>query len=1796
MKSLMNPIKKNLVSLALALVACAASAAQDVLVRYPDYPAAIERDAAYAVRVRQGDEKRRLVVWNHCEKSMLERRTRGGDVNRRFCEFAFAGSPVTVDIAVREDVRCYKVFPARKGLKHVFRNGVISVTLTEPTYFGVQLNDYDKTILSVFADAPEIAADIPAPGAPGVLRVEGWRDAPGADGVLEVPQDVKEVYLAPGAVLNARLKIRHPNVRLHGRGMVLDPMSDIFRYDQVQNPMRGLVLVQANDVTVEGVKLVDARTFNFVSWGRNIAFRDVKILSTMMCSDGFTNGGRNLLVDNAWVYVGDNGLVVNGIRDATYRNVAIGTSCKAIFPQCSNSRIRMEGVDVFRADEGVIANEYNGALRRDNKWSEMGTGLQKREPGPQDLEPQTEDFFFDGLSAIDATYVGYVFRGRNMGDLPKTFGFRNLSVPHVPGRDGWRGIGVTNGVSVAVQNDAAKWLNTSNYRLAVTNLYLAGRRAAAFPPFAVEPKDAAVLDLSVVTDGALPRTVALAPDRVEVNWTCPDTRKRRLPTPPVNLLEDHAATRSIWQRHPSWSVKMDACSRDEAGAVVYRLRQCERNAGMQAVLTARVKAAGFGTYRLAFEAKARSETPFALQVLAVTNEKQNRVSLDAVRDGAWHAYETDVDLSFDPAQTDLVALLVAVSAPADELCFRNFRLVRAGRPVPSAALRKRLDAGLERYGIVHFSLNTFTDREWGYGNENPELFNPTAFDADQIVRAGKEGGLQGLIVVAKHHDGFCLWPTKTTEHNIAKSPFRNGKGDYVKEMQLACERHGLAFGVYVSPWDRNSAAYATPAYRETFRQQVLELFSGGYGRPFELWFDGANGGDGWYGGACERRTIPPNYYRFQDLIDEVRALDPDVCVFGDGDAGDLRWPGNESGDLHPDARATTAARGQGPTPGWEDARFKGDVNGALFKQPECDFPLRPGWFWHAAHDGFVRSPAFLMKVYLRTCGNGGTMNVGLAPDRRGLLPEADVAALRGFEAMRQRFFATRVEPKDGFNVVVLREDVSDGERVDGWELAVDGRTVATGASVGVKRIRVLDRIEKGARADVRVTRACGTPGRITCEFYAVDPGLVAEVQAARAPAPPKPSFENVGIPTARTPTSRVFLFKHPRTFTSVTLTPDRADVDGTPAVVRLAFSDDGETWRADAAERRLDNVAANPIPQRLDLGRAMTARYIRVTAVRTLREGAPLADVALSVSPPPAPPPMTPVQVKLAEGADPQWRVADAATAEDGVETHRISLTRAADAAVPPVVEISLDVPVGAAAHYWQPTRKGQALFEAGEMSKFSYGTPVRAFVDDGDRSRLTMAWSECVRRVDCAQRIVHEKPGEFYFHVTLKVFAEAEAPLKDWRMELRLDFRDRHWSDAVRDAADWVRRSMPVADAAAPEAAYGSVYSTWYAFNRAFDAATLERECAEAARLGMRTLIADDGWQTTHGDWDPVPGKFPDMRAHVDHIHALGLKYVLWYALPFMNERSRHYAAFKGKYLASGPFWEHRLGILDPRFSEVRAFLADQLVDRLVRWNLDGYKIDFIDFFRTFGANVYDPAGGADPAAAEGYRGRDFKSIPAAAEALVADISRRLKAVRPDVLLEFRQPYAGPVTATYGNMLRANDCPGDAHANRVRTTDLRLTGGGAAVHADMLKWTPSDDPSDAARAILSVIFATVQYSMVLDTIPAAQKAEIRKWIAFADAHRAALQKGGFRAHSPAEGYPVLEGWSDAERIVAVYAPNRVVDLADDGRRTVIVNATPSGTVTVRDAGGVRAVAVAPYSAVEVSEKQVQAETRRRTR
>ena len=681
-------------------IALAAFAARAELVVYPEYPPQIERDYAYAVTVAQegGGQAHAIPVYNHCEKSALSRRTRGGDVNRRFCEFAFSDATVRVDIAVCEDVRSYSVFPSRLGLRHAFCDGVISVWLDRPALFGIRLNDYDKTILSVFADPPEDPASIPRKGATGVLFVDGWLDATAEDGTIVIDgAPLREVYVAPGAVLNARLVVKAGKARVHGRGMILDPFSDIFRYDQNKNNRRFLVNVGGGGSVIEDVKLIDARTFNFGSWGDNITFRNVKALSSMMCSDGFTNGGTNLLVDSAWIYNGDNGLVVSGLRDSTYRNIAIGTSCNAIFPQSSNERILMEKIDVFRADEGFIKNTYNNSLNRDTKWNELDGSAARKSPGPQERAHKRQSFVFRDISAIDTVHFATFFVGGNMGTLPKTFAFENVYLPFCTGTDDWRS-NATNGVAVRIYDDPSRWLITGNYVLAITNLWIAGAPADGFPADTV--KNGHLVKIEVCSrppcaptsgrDGARPS------HRAEPNWICPwkvfvgtalqrDWRlvgkaagERHLPPPPPdeNLLADRSATRSAWQRQPSWLVKFDATTVDETGARIYRLTQCERNAGIINIVTDAFLCHGPGTYRLSFDAAAKAGEPVPLTAVVLSNEKDFKAAFTLPADGQWRHYEAELALDFDPAVTDLVALHFKSGIPTDELRFKNLSLTK----------------------------------------------------------------------------------------------------------------------------------------------------------------------------------------------------------------------------------------------------------------------------------------------------------------------------------------------------------------------------------------------------------------------------------------------------------------------------------------------------------------------------------------------------------------------------------------------------------------------------------------------------------------------------------------------------------------------------------------------------------------------------------------------------------------------------------------------------------------------------------------------------------------------------------------------------------------------------------------------------------------------------------------------------------------------------------------------------------------------------------------------------------------
>jgi alpha-L-fucosidase len=313
---------------------------------------------------------------------------------------------------------------------------------------------------------------------------------------------------------------------------------------------------------------------------------------------------------------------------------------------------------------------------------------------------------------------------------------------------------------------------------------------------------------------------------------------------------------------------------------------------------------------------------------------------------------------------------------------------------------------LEFYGFIHFTVNTFTDKEWGYGDESPELFNPTDFDANQIVTAAKQGGMRGLILTAKHHDGFCLWPSKYTHHSVKNSPWRNGNGDVVKELSDACRRHGLQFGVYLSPWDRNHPEYGRPEYIIYYRNQIRELLTN-YGEIFTVWFDGANGGDGFYGGARETRRIDNRtYYDWKNTWKIVRELMPMACMFSDV-GPDFRWVGNERGIAGQPCWATINV-GNG-VPGNAEANLnQGDRPGTNWVPAECDVSIRPGWFYHDSQDGQVKTPKELLDIYYKSVGRGACLNLNLPPDRRGQIHENDVRSLRDFRSLLDQTFATNL--------------------------------------------------------------------------------------------------------------------------------------------------------------------------------------------------------------------------------------------------------------------------------------------------------------------------------------------------------------------------------------------------------------------------------------------------------------------------------------------------------------------------------------------------------------------------------------------------------------------------------------------------------------------------------------------------------------------------------------------------------------------------------------------------------------------
>ncbi|PWN70322.1 alpha-L-fucosidase [Chryseobacterium phosphatilyticum] len=429
---------------------------------------------------------------------------------------------------------------------------------------------------------------------------------------------------------------------------------------------------------------------------------------------------------------------------------------------------------------------------------------------------------------------------------------------------------------------------------------------------------------------------------------------------------------------------------------------------------------------------------------------------------------------------------------------------------------------IEVYGLIHFTPTTFENKEWGYGDADPKIFNPSQFDAEQIIKAAKAGGLRGIILVAKHHDGFALWPTSTTSYNISKSPFRNGKGDMVKEIQLAAQKYGLKFGVYCSPWDRNNPDYGTSKYLAIYQVQLKELYSN-YGNLFMSWHDGANGGDGYYGGTRETRRIDSStYYDWINTFAITRKMQPMANIFSH--LGDVRWVGNEEGYAAETSWATYtpgASKGKHEKiPGQPDypEATTGTRNGMLWLPAECDVPLRKGWFFHTEEK--PKSAETLFDLYLKSVGRGAALDLGLAPDTTGHLHEDDVAALQAFGNIVQKTFANNLAKRatikasntrdkrygtstllDGdkqsfwatqddvhsatleinlpsaqtFDIVSLQEFIPLGQRIEGYTLEVFKNNrwekIYEGTSIGAKKLIKLDQPLTAGKLRLSITKS-----------------------------------------------------------------------------------------------------------------------------------------------------------------------------------------------------------------------------------------------------------------------------------------------------------------------------------------------------------------------------------------------------------------------------------------------------------------------------------------------------------------------------------------------------------------------------------------------------------------------------------------------------------------------------------------------------------------------------------------------------
>lgn len=559
----------------------------------------------------------------------------------------------------------------------------------------------------------------------------------------------------------------------------------------------------------------------------------------------------------------------------------------------------------------------------------------------------------------------------------------------------------------------------------------------------------------------------------------------------------------------------------------------------------------------------------------------------------------------------------------------------AARLVPSS--RQLAWQQMELTAFLHFGINTFTGREWGNGNENPELFNPSELDARQWVRTLKQGGFKMVILTAKHHDGFCLWPTKTTKHSVASSPWKGGKGDVVRELRDACSEYGMKFGVYLSPWDRNADCYGdSPAYNRFFIEQLTELLTN-YGEVHEVWFDGANG---------EGPNGKKQVYDWDAFYETIQRLQPNAVMAIMGD--DVRWVGNEKGIgresewsatvLTPGvyARSEEANAALGVTPTSADLGGREMLKNAreLFWYPsEVDVSIRPGWFYHAEEDAKVKSLKHLSDIYFQSVGYNSVLLLNIPPDRRGLIHQADSVRLKEFADYRQRIFADnrvvdgeklwqaqpggeqvyQLKPGSVINLVMLQEDITKGQRVEAFhvEAWINGQwtQIAEGTTIGYKRMVRFPEVKTDRlRIKVLNSRLSANICKVAA-FYAETLNDIAS--EATWNNLPRASWKRVkAAPLVIDLGKKVKL-------TSFTYAPENEQAKPTMAFrYKFSVSADGKKWKKVIVDGEFSNIMHNPLPQTVQLSLKEEIRYIKLdgTTVNGKKAVVNLEEVGVTVA------------------------------------------------------------------------------------------------------------------------------------------------------------------------------------------------------------------------------------------------------------------------------------------------------------------------------------------------------------------------------------------------------------------------------------------------------------------------------------------------------------------------------------------------------------------------------------------------------